>query len=200
METRGVLERLEQELSFVAGRRADPGVEDLVRSRAREVLHGLWEAGELQGATPEEAYAVRCDGWTGTDEDRRAGRVVLRVALSPDRPGQLDEHTLVLETTATPEVPVLERSAALAAAARLARERLGVVRRVDLATVVAQDLEASEERLAQLFDEAAASRSVLLLREADVLLAGPSQRRLRLTRALERLSRGTGVPYVLGSR
>ncbi|GAA5159637.1 hypothetical protein [Ornithinimicrobium tianjinense] len=200
MDTRGVLEVLEQEMAFVAGRRPDPGVEDLVRSRAREVLHGLWETGELQGATPQEAYAVRCDGRTGTDEDRRAGRVVLRVALSPEHPGQLEEHTLVLETSTTPDVPVLDRPAAVAEAARLARERLTVVRRVDLATVLAQDLAAAEEQLAQLFEEAAASRSVLLLREADVLLTGPSQRRLRLTRALERLSRGTGVPYVLGSR
>lgn len=199
-DTDRVLETLEQELAFVGERRPDPGVDDLACRRASEVLHELWRRGELAGATPQEAYRVRCDGRTGTAADRAAGRVVLQVAVAPEEPGRLEERTLVLETTAS-RGPALHRGQrAVVAATRLARERLGFVRRVDLAPVVSPWVEETERALHRVFEEAAAANAVLLLDEADALFSGPAQRRLRLERFLEQLSADTGVPYVLATR
>lgn len=199
MAVTDVLETLEQELQFVAGRRADPGVEDLVRRRAQAVLRQAWERGELPGSTPEEAFTVRCDGRSGTATDRASGRIVLHVTLAREDGSPL-ERSIVLETSGATPTPVHRRGAAVAAANALARERLAVVRRVDLAPVVSSHVEETEKALDAVFEQAAATGSVLLLDEADALFAGPPQHRLRLTRHLEDLSTRTRVPYVLAAR
>ncbi|WP_122262068.1 hypothetical protein [Ornithinimicrobium cerasi] len=198
-DTDRVLETLERELAFVGERRPDPGVEDRACRRAGEVLHDLWRRGELVGATPQEAYRVRCDGRTGTEADRAAGRLVMEVALAVGEPGVLEERTLVLETTASRPPTVLPRQRGLAEATSLARPRLAFVRRANLAPLVSRRAEETERSLGELFEQAAAANAVLLLEEAHVLLTGPTQHRLRMDRVLERLSARTHVPYVLTS-
>lgn len=198
-DTDRVLERLERELAFVGERRPDPGVEELACHRAGEVLHELWRRGELAGATPQDAYRVRCDGRTGTPADRAAGRVVMEVGLATGRPGELEERTLVLETVSSRRPEILDGGRGVAAATRLAREQLGFVRRVSLAPVVAAHADQTERRLEEVFENAAAANAVLLLEDADVLFVGATQHRLGMERLLERLSADTGVRYVLAT-
>lgn len=51
-------------------------------------LDGLWRDGGLQGATPSEAYRVKCDAETNPQEVRELGQVVTEVALAPTSPAE----------------------------------------------------------------------------------------------------------------
>ena len=48
----------------------------------------LWRDGALQGATPEQAFFVKCDAETNTPDEIAAGRVVIEVGLAPVRPAE----------------------------------------------------------------------------------------------------------------
>ena len=61
-------------------------------SMVESFLHGLWAAGGLIGASPAEAYGVRCGlGSTMTPEDVLEGYVNVLVVLQMVRPGQFIE-------------------------------------------------------------------------------------------------------------
>jgi hypothetical protein len=66
--------------------------------RLRESLEGLllnlWSDGALWGASPEDAFEVRCDRSTMTQNDLDAGRVVARVQFSAASP--IERITVVL--------------------------------------------------------------------------------------------------------
>jgi len=51
-------------------------------------LNTLWHNGGLMGATPEEAFAVRCDRTTMTQDDIDSGRLVCTVAIAPLKPAE----------------------------------------------------------------------------------------------------------------
>ncbi|MEJ7598218.1 MAG: phage tail sheath C-terminal domain-containing protein [Kofleriaceae bacterium] len=51
-----------------------------------ELLGQLWQRGALVGATPEQAFAVRCDEVNNTAEMRANGQLVADVAIAPSRP------------------------------------------------------------------------------------------------------------------
>src|SRR5699024_9813426 len=142
-----VLTSLEDGMQFVAGRRPEPGVGDLVRRRAEDFLDGLWRRGALVGDRPERGYFARRDASTTTSEDLAAGRMVLLVGLAALKPGEFEVHRLVLDTAVASAPPVLPAQAALAAATRAAKERLTVVRRVDLRPLVSGDAVETERRL-----------------------------------------------------
>jgi phage tail sheath protein FI len=52
-----------------------------VREQLDALLLGLWQAGALRGAAPAEAFQVRCDRSTMTQNDLDNGRVVARVQV-----------------------------------------------------------------------------------------------------------------------
>ncbi|WP_437755046.1 phage tail sheath protein [Sorangium sp. So ce1389] len=52
-----------------------------VRDRMDAMLLDLWQMGALRGATPAEAFLVRCDRSTMTQADLDAGRVVVHVQM-----------------------------------------------------------------------------------------------------------------------
>jgi uncharacterized protein len=73
-----------------------------VREVLGRLLTGLFQAGALRGASPKEAFRVRCDRTTMTQSDIDAGRLIahvvfdasapieqIRVILSLDDAGQL---------------------------------------------------------------------------------------------------------------
>ena len=69
----------------------EPNDERLWKSIRRDVgafLMLLWRDGALQGATPEEAFFVKCDAETNTPDEIAAGRVVIEVGLAPVRPAE----------------------------------------------------------------------------------------------------------------
>ncbi|GGK55936.1 phage tail sheath subtilisin-like domain-containing protein [Ornithinimicrobium pekingense] len=199
-----VLSSLEAGMAFVAGRRTDPGLADLVRVRAEDFLTELWRTGALAGVSAQEAFFVRCDGTTTPAADLAAGRMVLRLGLATVRPSEFEVHDLVLSTAGGHGPEVLAPPVALARAADLARERLTVVRREDLAALTSGHLQETERRLARVFDSAAHAGTVLVLEEADAVLGrddGAGRRHgVEVVRLLDRLSRETDVPYVLARR
>jgi phage tail sheath protein FI len=51
-------------------------------------MNGLWRQGGLQGATPKDAYFVKCDGTTTTPEDIDRGIVNIILGFAPLRPAE----------------------------------------------------------------------------------------------------------------
>jgi hypothetical protein len=63
-----------------------------VTSAIESFLHGLWSAGGLMGATPAEAYGVRCGlGSTMTPDDILNGNMIVHVVLQMVRPAEFIE-------------------------------------------------------------------------------------------------------------
>jgi uncharacterized protein len=67
-----------------------------VRSSIESFLLGLYGSGGLTGRTPEDAYFVRCDRMTMTQDDIDNGRLICLVGIAPIRPA---EFTIVSHTT-----------------------------------------------------------------------------------------------------
>lgn len=59
-----------------------------IRRDLRGFLMTIWRAGALAGATPEEAFFVRCDAETNPPEDVKGGIVRAIVGLAPVRPAE----------------------------------------------------------------------------------------------------------------
>ena len=61
-------------------------------SRLRQAISGflttLWQSGALQGTTAAEAFFVRCDRTTMTQDDIDNGRVIALVGVAPLRPAE----------------------------------------------------------------------------------------------------------------
>ena len=53
-----------------------------------EFLSSLWRTGALQGTTHREAFFVRCDRTTMTQDDVDHGRLTVLVGVAPVRPGE----------------------------------------------------------------------------------------------------------------
>lgn len=69
----------------------EPNDERLWKSIRRDVsafLMLLWRQGALQGATPEEAFFVKCDAETNPPEVIDAGRVVIEIGVAPVKPAE----------------------------------------------------------------------------------------------------------------
>lgn len=78
-----------------------------VRSALTAYLTTLWDLGALDGASPAEAFDVRCDATTTTQADLDAGRLIARVAVTAAQPVQRITVTLAL----TGDVPSLAEAA-----------------------------------------------------------------------------------------
>jgi uncharacterized protein len=79
---------IEQGLQWVE---SEPNAEPLwaaVRGRVGDFLLTQWLSGALQGARPDEAFFVRCDHSTMTQEDLDSGRLVCLVGVAPVRPAE----------------------------------------------------------------------------------------------------------------
>jgi phage tail sheath protein FI len=59
-----------------------------LRDAVTNFLTTQWRAGALFGAKPEEAFFVRVDETTTTEEDRQLGRVNIIVGIAPVRPAE----------------------------------------------------------------------------------------------------------------
>lgn len=69
----------------------EPNDLSLWKSIRRDVgafLNTLWREGALAGATPEQAFFVKCDSETTTQEDIDAGRVIALIGIAPVRPAE----------------------------------------------------------------------------------------------------------------
>jgi phage tail sheath protein FI len=59
-----------------------------VREAVATFLLDQWRAGRLQGRAPEEAFFVRCDQSTMTQEDLDEGRLICLIGVAPVRPAE----------------------------------------------------------------------------------------------------------------
>lgn len=59
-----------------------------IRTAAGSFMQRLFRQGAFQGATPREAYLVKCDAETTTEADRAAGIVNVLVGFAPLRPAE----------------------------------------------------------------------------------------------------------------
>jgi len=59
-----------------------------IKSSIEDFMYVLWRDGALIGAKPEDAYFVRCDRTTMTQNDLDNGRLVCLVGLAPSRPAE----------------------------------------------------------------------------------------------------------------
>ena len=59
-----------------------------VRATVTRFLGDLWRTGALQGQTPDDAFFVRCDRTTMTQDDLDEGRLHVVVGVAPARPAE----------------------------------------------------------------------------------------------------------------
>jgi phage tail sheath protein FI len=62
----------------------------LVRRSISNFLTVIWRTGALRGATPEEAFFVRCDRTTMNQDDIDNGRLICHVGIAPVRPAEFE--------------------------------------------------------------------------------------------------------------
>ena len=60
----------------------------VVRTSIENFLRGLWRAGGLQGTKPEEAFFVKCDRDTMTQNDIDNGRLICVIGVAPVKPAE----------------------------------------------------------------------------------------------------------------
>jgi phage tail sheath protein FI len=69
----------------------EPNAEDLwskVRRNVGAFLNAQWAAGALVGATPQQAYYVRCDETTNPPDVRALGQLVTEIGVAPAQPAE----------------------------------------------------------------------------------------------------------------
>jgi phage tail sheath protein FI len=84
----------------------EPNDERLWASVSRSVenfLRTVWRNGSLQGDKPEEAYFVRCDRTTMTQDDLDEGRLVMLVGVAPVKPAEFEMLRIMQRTAEAPE-------------------------------------------------------------------------------------------------
>ena len=59
-----------------------------IRLEVSSFLYAAWRAGALQGATPKDAYFVKCDATTMTQNDIDNGHVNVMIGIAPVRPAE----------------------------------------------------------------------------------------------------------------
>jgi hypothetical protein len=93
---------LERGLQWVVCEPNGPALWDQVALTVTDFLHGLWQAGALQGQVPQEGFFVRCDRSTMTQNDLDNGRLVVLVGIAPLRPAEFTVIRIGIPTASTP--------------------------------------------------------------------------------------------------
>lgn len=81
-------ESIEEGMKWVAFESNDERLWARVRKTVTQFLVGVWERGALMGATPEEAFYVKCDRTTMTQEDIDKGKIVVVIGVAPVKPAE----------------------------------------------------------------------------------------------------------------
>jgi hypothetical protein len=93
-----IKESIVEGTKWVAFERNNQTLWDAVRRAISAFLFDLWRGGALTGATPQEAFFVRCDRSVMTQNDIGSGRLVCLVGFAPLRPA---EFTILSTNQAT---------------------------------------------------------------------------------------------------
>jgi phage tail sheath protein FI len=65
-----------------------PALWDSIGKSIENFLQSVWRDGALQGAKPEQAFFVRCDRTTMTQNDIDSGRLICEVGIAPVKPAE----------------------------------------------------------------------------------------------------------------
>jgi phage tail sheath protein FI len=76
-----------------------------VRCSVSDFLYGEWRDGALQGERAEDAFFVRCDRTTMTQDDVDNGRLVIEIGVAPLRPAEFVIFQIGQWTAATEPDP-----------------------------------------------------------------------------------------------
>jgi Bacteriophage tail sheath protein len=79
---------IDRALAHVVFEPADAALWDYVEREVGAYFIGLYRRGALRGATPDEAFYVKCDAETNPPEERDAGRVVTEIGLAAAIPNE----------------------------------------------------------------------------------------------------------------
>lgn len=79
---------IERDTQWVVFEPNDPGLWSRVRRDVNAFLMTLWRDGALFGATPQEAFYVKCDAELNPPESRDLGRLIIEVGLAPVKPAE----------------------------------------------------------------------------------------------------------------
>jgi phage tail sheath protein FI len=71
-----------------------------VRLSVADFLDGLWRRGALQGTKPQDAWYVRCDRTTMTQDDIDRGRLIAEIGFAPLKPAEFVVFRIGLWTAA----------------------------------------------------------------------------------------------------
>lgn len=165
-----VLSSLVAGLGFVASEPNEAPLWARVRMLAEGFLHALWRRGALQGATPDQAYGVRCGlGETMTEADVAAGELVLSVFFATLKPAEFEAHTVRVQARAPGGMPSATGADPIRPGVADREVAPVALRAVDLRRVVSRYIGETEKNLAELFDAAQRTGEVLLFDEADAL-------------------------------
>lgn len=81
-------ESLSRGLQWVVFEPNDEPLWSQIRLNVGAFMHGLFRKGAFEGATPREAYFVKCDAETTTATDRNLGIVNIHVGFAPLKPAE----------------------------------------------------------------------------------------------------------------
>jgi phage tail sheath protein FI len=59
-----------------------------VKATINQFLTGVWRSGALMGSTPEEAFFIKCDRSTMTQDDIDNGRLICIIGIAPVKPAE----------------------------------------------------------------------------------------------------------------
>jgi uncharacterized protein len=76
----------------------------VIRSSIENFLRSVWKQGALQGSTQQEAFFVRCDLTTMTQNDLDNGRLVCIVGVAPVAPAEFVIVQIGIRTECTPKL------------------------------------------------------------------------------------------------
>jgi len=79
---------IEQGLQWVVFEPNRPRLWAQVRALIRPFLTSAFRQGAFPATTPEDAFFVRCDGTTVTQDDIGSGRLIVHVGIAPIRPAE----------------------------------------------------------------------------------------------------------------
>ena len=93
---------LQESLAFATGQPNGEPLWSAIRVAASDYLMTLFLSGTLKGAKPEEAYFVRCDRSTMTQNDIDNGRIIVVVGFAPTQPAEFVVINISLLTATQP--------------------------------------------------------------------------------------------------
>jgi phage tail sheath protein FI len=100
-----VEQSIDQGLQWAVSEPNGPALWAAVSSSVQSFLAKLWGFGAFKGATPQEAYFVRCDRSTMTQDDLDNGRLICLVGVAPLRPAEFVIFRIGIWTQYAPNPP-----------------------------------------------------------------------------------------------